>query len=64
MQLIEILESDGGRYVKVLENYCNIGPIVDLSVNDIERIGYDQLLLAQAQIEIFSSHFSTRIWHC
>jgi DNA damage-binding protein 1 len=33
-----------GSFVEILEQYMNIGPIVDLCVVDLERQGQDQVI--------------------
>jgi DNA damage-binding protein 1 len=47
-QLIKLLEqpdSDGdGSYIRVLETYTNLGPILDMMIVDIEKQGQGQLI--------------------
>ena len=46
MQLVKLnLQPDAkGSYVEVLENYVNLGPIVDFCVVDLERQGQGQVV--------------------
>ena len=45
MQLSSVADDDSGSFVQVMETFQNIGPILDMSVVDLDKQGQDLVRL-------------------
>jgi hypothetical protein len=49
LQLSSVADDDNGSFVQVMETFQNIGPILDMSVVDLDKQGQDLVRLSYMQ---------------
>lgn len=56
-----MVEQEGGTHVQVLEEYLNIGPIVDMCLVDADRQGQSQAVTCSGAFKDGSLRV---VWNC